>query len=76
MLLLAAAIVASAALPPNAPAPQAGCARTTVHHAVQQGRPPQPRRLVELPPANAYAAVYRRVAGCEVPVVVRYGVGR
>ena len=32
-------------------------------------------KLTELPPANGYVAVYREVDGCEVPIMVRYGVG-
>lgn len=47
------------------------CQRTTSHHAVLR---PGPRKLTELPPANMYAAVYRRIEGCEVPLVVRYNV--
>ena len=33
-------------------------------------------KLTELPPANGYVAVYRRVDGCEAPIVVKYGLGR
>lgn len=33
-------------------------------------------KLTELPPANAYVAVYRQVNGCEAPIVVKYGLGR
>jgi hypothetical protein len=33
-------------------------------------------KLTELPPANAYVAVFRHDSnGCEAPIVVRYGVG-
>jgi hypothetical protein len=40
----------------------------------QQDRPRLFHRLDELPPATAYAAVMRRVDGCEVPLtMVEYG---
>ncbi len=52
----------------------AACPRTTSVYAWRQAEPLQPRKLTELPPANAYSAVYRRIGGCEVPVVVKYGV--
>ena len=71
MLLL---ILAAAPAALQAP-PAANCPRTTNYHAVRPGEPVRPRKLNQLPDANAYAAVYRRVSGCEVPVVVRYGVG-
>ena len=78
MLLLAAALSVSAA-----PIPQtsltniaAACPAMTPHIAVQRGRAPPLRKLNELPPANLYAAVYRRVDGCEVPIVVRYDIGK
>ncbi|WP_310467221.1 hypothetical protein [Sphingomonas sp.] len=67
LLLLAAA--------PVALQPAADCPRTTSHHAIRPNEPVWPRKLGQLPDANAYAAVYRRVRGCEVPVVVRYGIG-
>ena len=51
------------------------CPRTTAMHAYDRSKPPTLQRLGDLPPANAYAAVYRLIRGCEVPVVVRYGVG-
>jgi hypothetical protein len=40
--------------------------------------PSQPlpfHKLTELPPADAYSAVYRTVNGCESPIVVKYGIG-
>lgn len=52
------------------------CPRTTSYQAYRDGEPLMPHKLTELPPANAYSAVYRRISGCEVPVVVKYGVGR
>lgn len=58
---------------PLAQAPD--CPRTTAMHAFDRSKPLKPQKLGELPPANAYKAVYRLVRGCEVPVVVKYGVG-
>ena len=52
------------------------CQRTTSYHAYKPGEPLKPRQLAELPPANAYAAVLHHDGRCEVPVVIRYGVGR
>ena len=31
-------------------------------------------KLTELPPGNAYVAVYRQIDGCEAPIVIRYDV--
>ena len=56
--------------------PAAHCPRTTTYHAWTRDRALTPRRLAELPPANAYRTVWRLVNGCGVPVVVRYGLGR
>jgi hypothetical protein len=80
MLLVAAALIAA---PPPTIATTDGpkadsaakCPRTTRYYAWLNARPLQPHKLTELPPANAYWAVYRRIGGCEVPVVVKYGVG-
>ena len=77
MLLLAFAL--SAAVQSAPPAPFAGnaahCPKPTSVHAWSRDKKVAPRKLNELPPANAYSAVYRTIGGCEVPVVVRYGVG-
>lgn len=51
------------------------CPKTTAHQAMGKGRPLAGQNLADLPPANHYKAVYRRVDGCEVPVVVGYGIG-
>lgn len=77
MLLLALAL--SAALH-DGPAPSVAgkadaCPQTTSVHAWTRDRKLTPQKLGELPPANAYKAVYRKIGGCEVPVVVKYGVG-
>ena len=52
------------------------CPEATSHLAGRQGswdgKALRPRRLGELPPADAYAAVYRRdERGCVVPVMFR-----
>jgi len=72
MLLFAAALIAAS----PAPAPQAHCPRTTSQYAWQRGKALKPKKLNELPPANAYVAVLRIDSnGCEAPIVVKYGVG-
>ena len=53
----------------------ANCPQSVRHYAVRPGERLQPHKLGELPPANHYAAVYRRVNGCEVPLVINYRVG-
>ena len=52
------------------------CPRTTSYYAYTPGEPIEPRKLAELPPANMYAAVLRHDGRCEIPVIVKYGVGR
>ena len=83
MLLIAAALfAASPTLAVAAPdAPKASltspnCPRTTNYYAWQRGKSVKPQKLTQLPSANAYSAVYRIIGGCEVPIVVKYGVGR
>ena len=51
------------------------CPRTTSFYAYTPGDPVTPRKLTELPPANMYAAVLRHDGRCEIPVIVKYGVG-
>ena len=76
-LLPAGAVVAGPtawrSLPQQQPA--ADCPQTTSHHAFDPKQPLKPRKLAELPPANAYSAVLRHDGKCEVPVVIKYGVG-
>ena len=76
MLLLAAALSAIVPTAPVGPATRTQCPRTTAQLAVQRDKKLVPRHLDELPPANLYKAVYRRVGGCEEPVIVRYDIGR
>ena len=51
------------------------CANATAHlaakSAVLRGDPNKPQKLTELPDAQTYAAVYRVVNGCAVPVLYR-----
>jgi hypothetical protein len=80
MLLFAAALIAAIPAPaivaPDSKAPAAkNCPRTTNYYAWQRGKSLRPHKLNELPPANAYSAVYRRIGECEVPIVVKYGIG-
>jgi len=56
--------------------PATHCPQTAKHYAYRDDKRLTPRKLTELPPANAYSAVYRHIGGCEAPIVVRYGVGR
>ena len=53
----------------------ASCPATSRYQASRRGSKPQAQKLTELPDADAYAAVYRRIDKCEVPIVVKYGVG-
>jgi hypothetical protein len=62
---------AKKALPPAS----ADCPRTTSYYAYRDGEKLKPQKLGQLPPANAYAAVFRHIGRCEVPIVVKYGVG-
>ena len=62
---------AGARLPP----PSGDCPQATSHHAVEPGKPVRLQKLGELPPANLYAAVWRHDGKCEVPMIIKYGVG-
>jgi hypothetical protein len=78
MVMAATVATPAVAAPDAANKPFAGgskCPRMTGYYAWQRGKKVKPHKLTELPPANAYYTVYRLVGGCEVPVVVRYGIG-
>lgn len=47
----------------------ARCPETPMSLARKQGRNPQARKLGELPPAQAFMAVDRRVDGCPMPML-------
>ena len=86
MRLLLVAVAASIASPAAAVSVQAPrqpsatdavgprCPQTTSIYAYKTGKPVKPQKLGKLPDANAYSAVLRHIGGCEVPIVVRYGV--
>jgi hypothetical protein len=51
------------------------CPETAATLARREGARLRPRVLGELPGADRYAAVYRRIDGCEVPLVTAYDIG-
>ena len=56
------------------------CPKTAAQIAaerVRRGGAAKLHKLTDLPPANAYIAVFRHDSnGCEAPIVVKYGLGR
>jgi hypothetical protein len=79
-LLLAALIGASAGPAADMPTfnPRAGqpadCPATSRYEAARRGKSLRVRKLGDLPDADAYKAVYRRIGGCEAPIIVKFGV--
>ena len=77
---LVVAAFAPAALAAPAPAglarPAPHCPNPPLVHLVRPGQPATVHRLTDLPPANMFLSVYRRVGGCVVPVIAGYGIGR
>jgi hypothetical protein len=61
-------------LNPNAGSPKS-CPPTSRYQAARRGKTPDAQKLNELPAADLYSSVYRRVGGCEVPIIVRYNIG-
>jgi len=51
------------------------CPATSRYEAARRGGKLPPSLLTQLPNADMYNAVYRRIDGCQVPMVVRYDVG-
>jgi hypothetical protein len=82
MLLFAAFLAAASGQPagdmpimnPRAGQPS-NCPATSRYEASRRGKTPQAKKLGELPDADAYRAVYRRIGKCEVPIIVKYGMG-
>jgi hypothetical protein len=52
----------------------ANCPATSRYEASRRGKTPKAQRLTELPDADLYKAVYRRIGRCEAPIIVKYGV--
>jgi len=81
MSLLLVALAAASASPsgdmpvvnPNAAQP-ANCPATSRYEASRRGSALKPQKLNELPDADMYKAVFRRIGGCSVPIVVKYGI--
>jgi hypothetical protein len=83
MLLFVLAAAAAVATPrpigdmpvinPNAGQPLT-CPATSRYEASRRGKTPKAQRLNELPDADVYRAVYRRIGKCEAPIIVKYGV--
>jgi len=74
--MLAASAAPAADMPainPKANQP-ASCPATSRYEASRRGKSPKAQRLTELPDADLYKAVYRRIGGCEAPIIVKYGV--
>ena len=53
----------------------ATCPATSRYEASRRSKKPGAHKLNELPAADLYKTVYRRIGGCEVPIIVRFGVG-
>jgi hypothetical protein len=51
------------------------CPPTSRYQAMQKNRRPDAKKLNELPAADHYKAVYRRVGNCEVPIIAGYNIG-
>jgi hypothetical protein len=81
LLFLLAAAGASATPARNMPvvnpngAAFATCPPTSRYEAARRGGKLPPSLLSQLPAADLYRTVYRRIGGCEVPMIVRYNVG-
>ena len=61
-------------LNPDASAPK-DCPATSRYEAARRGGPLGAQRLNELPAADMYKAVYRRIDGCQIPIIAQYGIG-
>ena len=80
MLLILAVLAASLqpigdmpVISPKAGQP-ANCPATSRYEASKRGSAPRAQKLNELPDADVYRAVYRRIGRCEAPIIVKFGV--
>ena len=53
----------------------ATCPATSRYEVSRRGKTPKAQKLNELPDADFYLAVYRRIGKCEAPIIVKFGVG-
>jgi hypothetical protein len=65
-----AAVRPAAPMPVQNPYADESCPETPMSLARRQGSRPEPRRLGDLPPAQSFAAVDRRVDGCAAPMLL------
>ena len=52
------------------------CPPISPHYAMKQGEGSALQKLNELPPAVHYKAAYRRIDGCQVPIIAGYPLGQ
>ena len=52
------------------------CPPISRYEAFRRGGKLSPQHLDELPGADLYKAVYRHVGECNVPIIVRFNIGR
>ena len=52
----------------------ANCPATSRYEASGRGKTPKAQKLNELPDADVYRAVYRKIGRCEAPMIVKLGV--
>ena len=50
------------------------CPATSRYEASRSGKTPRVQKLNELPDADVYRAVYRKIGKCEAPMIVKFGV--
>jgi len=50
------------------------CPATSRYEASRRGKTPKAQKLNELPDADVYRAVYRKIGKCEAPIIVKFGV--
>lgn len=82
MLLLTTLLLAAASPQPAGDMPMinpkagqpATCPATSRYEASKRGKTPRAQKLNELPDADVYRAVFRRIGKCEAPIIVKYGV--
>ena len=52
----------------------ASCPATSRYEASGKGKMPKAQKLNQLPDADVYRAVYRKIGRCEAPIIVKFGV--